>query len=160
MDKYIVFRCRQEEYAITIDKVIAIERADGFTSVPQLPSYVKGMVLSRGQLVPVLDIERIFYHQASEESDERRIIIIQGEDFEYGLLVAETKEIIDIAENSIEKPGLLLHIRLDYLKGIANLKDRVITVINSQRFLTSLDDVMFLADYMAQSKEEEAGATS
>ncbi|WP_461611394.1 chemotaxis protein CheW [Cytobacillus kochii] len=156
MDKYIVFRCRQEEYAITIDQVIAIERAEGFTSVPQLPHYVKGMIRSRGHLVPVLDIEMIFYNRAIEESKDRRIIIIQGEEFEYGLLVAETKEIIDIAEGLIEKPGLLLHIRLDYLKGIANFKNRLISIIDSHRFVSSLDGNVSIVEYITEAKEAEA----
>lgn len=153
--KYIVFRVNNEEYAIDIDRVIAIERVENISPVPHLPSYVKGITLSRGHLVPVLDIKDIFYHQSLAIEDEVRTLVLQGEGFEYGLLVADTKEIIEISSNQIEKIDLLAHFELSYMAGVANLNARLITVIDTAAFIRTLEGMEEIDSYINELKQEQ-----
>ena len=55
----VVFRCGNEDYAIAVDQIISIEKVAHINPVPHLPHYVVGLTKNRGELLPVLDFERI-----------------------------------------------------------------------------------------------------
>ena len=43
------------------DHVISIEKFENATRIPNLPDFVKGIVKSRGELIPVIDFEQVLY---------------------------------------------------------------------------------------------------
>ncbi|MDQ0269358.1 chemotaxis protein CheW [Cytobacillus purgationiresistens] len=151
--KFVVFQVRTEEYAIPISHVISIEKVEEINRIPQLPSYVIGVVKSRGHLIPVIDIENTFYQGALLIDETVRILVLRGKSFEFGLIVADAKEIIEIAEEKIEKIGLFSHYGLSYMSGIANLHSRLITVINPNSFIESLEGVERIDDYIKEAVE-------
>ena len=57
--KSVVFACGTEEYAVPVEQAISIEKLEHVTPIPHLPNYLLGFTRIRGELVPVLDFERI-----------------------------------------------------------------------------------------------------
>ncbi|WP_010303082.1 chemotaxis protein CheW [Kurthia senegalensis] len=150
-EKVVVFRCGQEEYAISVDHIVSIEKMDRINRVPHLPSYMLGMTKNRGELVPVIDLEQILLHQTTE--DEARLIMIQVPNFLFALRVNEAKEILDIEEDALKQIGLVNYAKTQYFKAVANLENRMITIIAPEILCDTLEGIKEIKAYVTKLKE-------
>src|SRR5438094_9052339 len=73
--KYLTFVLDAEEYAVSVLKVREIIKVMDITTVPQLPSYVKGVINLRGKVIPVVDL-RLKFGMAAKDYSERTCIIV------------------------------------------------------------------------------------
>ncbi|WML47592.1 chemotaxis protein CheW [Neobacillus sp. PS3-34] len=146
--KAVVFQIANEEYAIPIENVISIERMENVTPIPHLPSYVKGIVEVRGELIPVIDMENILYNRELAVNDASRLIVLQSAEISFGTLVADAKEIIDLPPDKLKQVGFLTYAKTSYITGVANLDHRLITVLDPAILVESLEGVEDIKDYM------------
>lgn len=153
-EKAVVFNAGAEEYAISIPYIISIEKVEHINPVPHLPTYMRGIARSREVLIPVLDLGNILYHSDTIIDDHARMIIIQTADLSFGLLVKEAKEIIEIPSDSQNQLGFVAYQKTKYFSSIANLDDRLITMINPAVMLEVLDGVKEIKEYLAEKKKE------
>ncbi|MBP3040959.1 purine-binding chemotaxis protein CheW [Bacillaceae bacterium Marseille-Q3522] len=151
--KFIVFQVETEEYAIQIRDVVSIEKVENVTPIPHLPVYVKGIVKVRGELVPVLDVDHILYEKFTPASDTVRLMVLQTEVLEVGVVVNEAKEILEIPQESIKQVGLLAYQKTAYFTGIANLDSRLITIIDSSKLVQSLEGIKEIQEFMKEQKD-------
>ncbi|MFB6465901.1 chemotaxis protein CheW [Cytobacillus sp. Hz8] len=147
-NKVVVFQVRNEEYAVPIQFVMSIEKLEGVTPIPHLPSYVRGIVKVRGELIPVIDIEQIFYNHSLPMDETVRIIILQTEMLSIGILVQEAKEILDIPEENIKQVGLVAYQKTSYFTGVANLESRLITIVDPTILVQSLEGIKEIQEFM------------
>ncbi len=152
--KVVVFQVGKEEYAITIEHVISIEKVEGITPIPHLPVYVKGIVKVRGELLPVLDLEEILYHRTIQYNDQTRMIIVKTDELSIGVLVNDAKEIIDIDKEQLKQLGLVAFNKTSYFSSIANLDSRLITIIDPSKLVQSLEGIKEIQQYMKSHQEE------
>ncbi len=152
--KVVVFRCGQEEYAIPVEKVISIEKQDFVNRIPHLPDYVLGLTKVRNELLPILDFEQILYHKPIHSSDAK-MIVVTADDFIFGLLVLEAKEILDIEEEQLKQVGLLSYSKTQYFTAVANLDQRMITLVSPEILVNSLEGIKEIKAYLKSLTEEE-----
>ncbi|MGD6966938.1 chemotaxis protein CheW [Rossellomorea vietnamensis] len=145
--KAIIFHAGKEEYAIPVGHVISIEKPENITPIPQLPQYVLGITKVRGELVPVIDFANILYGRTESTSD-KKLIVLKSEILSLGIIVNEAKEILDIPEGAITQMGLMAYSRTKYFSGVINLEDRLITMINPDILVESLDGIREIQEYM------------
>lgn len=135
--KVIVFQLENEEFAVPVQQVGAIETMLPITRVPQTAPFVKGVVNLRGVVTPVIDLRKRFEMEDIDYNDNTRIIIIHLEDIEVGLIVDAANDVIDIPEDTIEPaPKVVGTIDVDYIEGIAKLDGRLLILLDLQRVLS------------------------
>jgi len=152
--KAVIFLVGNEEYGIPVEFVVSIEKNEGVTPIPQLPSFVKGIVKSRGELIPVIDFESVLYQRSMEENDDVRMIVLNTDELSIGLLVKEAKEILDIANESLQQIGLLAYSKTAYFTSVANLEERLITMIDPNILISSLESIKEIKEYMKEYSQE------
>lgn len=136
--KSIVFELHGEEYALPVDLVGGIERVMPITRIPGVPSFVKGVLNLRGIVTPVIDLRERFGFDAQIETDATRIIIIQHEDKDVGLIVDACYDVIDIPNNSIEPaPETISSVKIDYIEGVAKYNERLLILLNIDEILST-----------------------
>jgi purine-binding chemotaxis protein CheW len=118
------------------------------TPIPHMPDYVKGIIEIREELIPIIDLEHIFYQRCLKTDENARLIVIQSEKLSLGLLVNEAKEIIEIPEEKIKQVGLISFANTAYISGVASLEHRLVTIINPEILVGSLDRIRDLQEYM------------
>ncbi|GIN55720.1 purine-binding chemotaxis protein CheW [Lederbergia ruris] len=150
----VVFNAGNEEYAIPVQYIVSIENMEEINPIPHLPSYVKGVVKSRGELIPVLDLATILYESATPMNIETRLLVIHTKDFSYGLVVHEAKEILEIPSETLQQVGLVAYHKTKYFSAIANLQDRLITMIDPEELLDVLEGIKEIKNYMAELQQE------
>lgn len=145
--KMVVFQAGQEEYAFRVQHVISIEKVEGITPIPHTSEYIKGVASVRGELIPVIDLEMFLYSQPVLE-EGTRMIVLQTEELAVGVIVKDAKEIIDIFAADIKQLSIASFTNTAYLAGIANLDSRLITIVDAEAFILSLDGIRDVREYL------------
>ena len=142
--RYLTFLTDQQLFGLPITEVVQITQMQEIIPLPEQSHYVKGIINLRGQIVPVIDVRLRFGKEAVAPTERTCIIIahVQGSDF--GLLVDEVDEVVDIEAEQISTPpkiGADSNTVNDYLIGIAQLKkcenqkDRVVLLLHAGKIL-------------------------
>jgi purine-binding chemotaxis protein CheW len=140
--KYLVFRLGQEEFGIRVLDVREIMGIEDITLLPRLPADVKGVVNSRGELVPVVDLRLRFGLPEESYTQQTCIVVVRMRGpaglLLAGIIVEGRAEVLDLAAADIVDapdfgdkvdPGCPLH--------MARLKSRVEIVPEIDRVTTS-----------------------
>ncbi|MDP4145760.1 MAG: chemotaxis protein CheW [Bacillota bacterium] len=136
--KHLIFSLGAEEYGIEIKNVIEIIGMQAITEVPDIPSYVKGVINLRGKIIPVMDV-RLRFSKAPREYDDRTcIVVIEIKDICIGLVVDRVIEVISIPEEDIsEPPSVSKSYSNRYIKGIGKVNNSVKLLIDCEKLLNS-----------------------
>ncbi len=101
--QFIVVKFDHEQYGINIQFVQNIVRMMRITRVPNAPSFIKGVINLRGEIVPVMSVRAKFDLEEDEYTNATRIIIVKVEGSAIGLIVDEVLEVIELTDEEIEK---------------------------------------------------------
>src|SRR5438045_1901119 len=80
------FRLAHERYALESAAVTAVWPLKDLTPLPCVPPFVLGVVNVRGRILPVLDLKKFFDLPEQGVTDLHRIILVEGNGLELGLL--------------------------------------------------------------------------
>jgi purine-binding chemotaxis protein CheW len=130
-DSYILFTLAGTTYALRSEYVRHMEMLDHVTRVPNAPTYVDGVVSSRGQVVPVINLRARFGFERVEADARTRLIIVELQSRVVALLADSAREFVTIPPDSIQPPGTALAgLSGEYLEGIATIGDRLVLILN------------------------------
>lgn len=142
--QYVVFRLGKEEYAFDIISVKEIRDLDQVAKVHRSPSYIEGVINLRGKLVTVVDLRKRLGIPAKAPDDASKVVIVDASDAPVGFLVDEVTEVVRVDPAAIEAaPSYVADgMEAEYVKGIAKLDGRLVTIVDPVRILDiSVDEV-------------------
>jgi purine-binding chemotaxis protein CheW len=138
-EKLVTFRIDMEEYGVRIANVQEINRMTEITKIPRAPYYVEGIVNLRGNIIPALDLRRLFQLSEKQITDATRIIIVDLDGKRTGIVVDSVSEVVKFEKKLIEAtPDLLSSgVDSDYIEGVAKLEDgkRMILILDISKAL-------------------------
>jgi len=128
----VVFNIGNEQFAVETSKVQSINDLMKITQVPKAPSYIKGLINLRGNIISILDINLLLGMTNTDERNDN-IIILKLEDELVGITVDAVDEVMEFSEDQLEK----VHNEMEkfYIKGVINLKERIITLIDFDKLI-------------------------
>jgi len=127
----VVFKLGREEYGVSILQVQEIKRMIEIARVPNSPSYIKGVVNLRGNILPVIDLKKRLGLSLGEDTDDTRVIIVKIEETVVGIIVDAVSEVTSIDSKSIEPPQTIVNgVNAQYLTGVGKHDDRLIILLN------------------------------
>lgn len=138
--KYLTFLLGQESYGLPVLKVREIIRIVSITPVPHMPPYVRGVINLRGKLVPVMDLRIRFELTVREFTQSTCIVVAQVKSaagiVHMGFVVDGVEEVLNLTQADIEKtPDFGLKVSTEYLPGMANVKNKVIALLDIDQVL-------------------------
>ncbi|MDP4145961.1 MAG: chemotaxis protein CheW [Bacillota bacterium] len=133
----VVFKLKDEQFAVETAKVQSISDPIKATKVPKAPDYIKGLINLRGSVISLLDINMLLDIGRDDNHDDSQdsIIILKIEEEQMGISVDQVDEVLDIDESIIEK--VEDDLKRSYVKGVINFKDRIVTLIDIDKLLLS-----------------------
>ena len=141
--KYLTFKLGQESFGIAVLKIREIIRLTDITTVPQMPSYVKGVINLRGKIIPVADL-RVRFGLANTVSTEHTCIVVvqvtlpTGAKVQTGLIVDSVEEVANIAVDDIEvAPEFGGGVDTRCILGMAKVKGVVKMLLDIDRVVTA-----------------------
>lgn len=67
----VIFKLGDEEYGVDIMQVKEIIRTTTITKIPQVPSFVEGIISLRGEILPIIDMRKNLDFQRQKEQDKQ-----------------------------------------------------------------------------------------
>lgn len=130
--QYIVVKFGDEQFGIDIKYVDNIVRMQRITRVPNVQSYIKGVINLRGEVIPVVSIRLKMGLQEDEITKTTRIIIVRLDNGEViGMLVDEVKEVVTLETSQIEKVSYdSKEDKINYLSGVGKDKGELISLLD------------------------------
>lgn len=148
-------------YAVPIEQVKEIRTVDAITKIPRSKDYVKGIMNLRGKIIPIVDVnEKIGVTSTETDSTKQRILVADVNDTLTGLLVDEVNEVQRLSLKEIESPPDGSFEDGAYIKGIANIKDRLIVLLDVSKFLSDSTEAINDAVSSAPEVETSTDATT
>lgn len=146
--KYLTFTMAEEEYGIGILKIKEIIGMMPFTTVPQTPKFVKGVINLRGKVIPVVDLRLRFGMESIDYTERTCIIVVEIEGttdtVQIGIVVDSVSEVLNVDVEDIEDtPTFGTKLNTDYILGMAKMEGGVKILLDIDRVL-SADDIAVL----------------
>jgi purine-binding chemotaxis protein CheW len=136
-DTFIVLTVAGTTYAVRSRDVQHMEMVENVTRVPNAAPFVDGVVFSRGQVVPAVNLRARFGFERTPYDVRTRMVVVRTGDRVVGLVADEGREFIRIPESAIRPPQEALSgLSGQYIEGIASLDGRLILVLNLERLLS------------------------
>jgi chemotaxis signal transduction protein len=128
---YILFGVAGTTYAVRSHQVLHVEMVEQVTAVPNAPGCVEGVVFSRGQVVPVINLRSRFGFERAQLDIRTRLLVVQVDGRRVGLMADDAREFIGIADAAIRPPNEAIGgLSGSYLEGVATLGDRIVLVLD------------------------------
>ncbi|MBS1711614.1 MAG: purine-binding chemotaxis protein CheW [Armatimonadetes bacterium] len=134
----VVFRLADESYGIEIFRVNEIIRLREITPVPRTERHVKGLVNLRGKTIPVIDLRTRFALPTCEETESSRIIVVESESGQIGVVVDAVTEVLTLDADSIEEtPALVSDSENQFVRAVAKTNSKLITLLDLDHALAA-----------------------
>ncbi len=136
--KYLTVVLDNEAYGLNVLKIREIIRLQKITPVPQVPTYVKGVINLRGRVIPVVDL-RVKFGLKAEFTERTCIVVVQvklptEQVVQMGLIVDSVEEVVNLTAAEIEPtPDFGAKVDTSYLLGMAKIKGQVKTLLDLDR---------------------------
>lgn len=158
-DNYIVFSVADTAYALASQQVAHVEMVEHITPVPNATSVIDGVVFSRGEIVPALNLRVRFGFPRIANDLRTRLLVVRHDGRMAGLLVDAAREFIVISSTDIHPPNEGLRgMSGRYLSGIATIKGRNATIKDRMILILDLAEVLNLGEALPAESEPAAGS--
>jgi purine-binding chemotaxis protein CheW len=176
-DRYLTFSLAGAVYALGIPDITEIMEYRNLTTVPMMPSFIRGVINLRGRVVPVIDLGLRFGLGGTEIARRTSIIIVEAEGGRpgrpgrpgqpgqdgagtpqnIGLMVDAVNKVEQIGSTDIEPPPTFgAGISSDFIAGMARHNDAFIIVLDAGRLL-SLDESALIQQAALSAQGDAVG---
>lgn len=136
LDTFIVLTVAGTTYAVRSRDVQHMEMVETITRVPNAAPFVDGVVFSRGQVVPAVNLRARFGFERIPYDTRTRLAVVSSNGRNVGLVADEGREFIRMSESAIRPPQEALGgLSGQYVEGIASVNGRLILVLNLDTLL-------------------------
>ncbi len=135
--QYVTFAIGEETYGVEVLKVQEIIGMTKITAIPNSLVFMKGVINLRGTVVPVVDMRLKFNMDERAYDNTTVVLIVEVQKKLVGMIVDAVSDVASLPlENIQDTPHFTARIETDYIRGIGNLDDLLIIVLDVDRILT------------------------
>jgi purine-binding chemotaxis protein CheW len=136
-ETYILFELAGSAYGVRSKDVLHIDLLEHITPVPNTAQAVDGVVFSRGQVIPALNLRARFGLPRAEPTPRTRLIFLRHDQRTVALIVDSAREFRSIPTSAIRPiEETLAGVDGNYLRGVATLSDRLVLLLDIGAVLT------------------------
>lgn len=134
----VIFELGTENFGIDIASVEGIVKVQEITKIPKAPSYLEGITNLRGDVLPVIDMQKRFGMSIQEHTKETRIMVANVENVKIGMIVSAVSEVLTIDDSVIEPPPpMVSNINSEFIIGVAKIDKRLVILLDLAKVLTA-----------------------
>ena len=141
--QFIVVRFGEEQYGIDIKYIDNIVRMQQIRRVPEVPSYIKGVINLRGEVIPVMSARIKINLEEDVETKATRIIILKLDQHDcIGILVDEVKEVVNLEEGQIDKVSYeAKEDKSNFIYGIGKYEGGLISLLDVNLVISGAETI-------------------
>lgn len=138
---YVVFKVDQQHYALPLDHVIRAVRMVAVTPVPDAPNSVLGIINMAGQMLPVIDLRRLFGQPGKQPDPQDLLLVIQIQGQAVSVIVDEVLNILELTLEQVQPPPAAVS-QSRFLAAAIRQEGFLILVLDAPRLLPNSDERM------------------
>lgn len=144
--QFVVFLLDDEEFGVSIMSVKEIIRMTNITRLPKTPTFIEGVINLRGEVIPVVNLRKRFDVPADAVTDSTRIVIVEIEGEQVGLIVDSVSEVLRLSLDQIEPPPQsVVGLKTEFIEGVGKVGDRLLVILKIDKLLTT-DELVSLSE--------------
>ena len=134
----INFTLGGDEYAVEIQKVREVINFRELTPLPKAPSFVKGIINLRGEVIPVIDLREKLGLAHEAYSALTNVIIVEIGRKAVGVVVDDVRHVIRLAPGEVApSPPFIGGLSGKDVSGVAKIGERLVVVLDMERILSA-----------------------
>ena len=137
VSEWVTFYLNAEKYGVNVLLVSEVLKNTEIAPVPGAPSYVRGIINLRGNVVTVVDTRERLGLSPREPDDSTRIVVIEMDDQVLGIMVDSVAQVANLRESEIEfAPNVGNDESSKYIHGVSNQDDELLILLDMNRMFT------------------------
>jgi len=132
--QFLVFTLADTAFGLPIEAIAEIVQPRAITVLPRAPSFLRGIIQLRNQVVPVLDLRERFGFPVSENG---RFVIVRHPSL-IAYWVDRVEEVVRCPATDLQPPppAAALLVSSDFLDGVISQKDKFVLVLRAEMLLS------------------------
>lgn len=140
---YVLFTIAGTTYALPSRDVQHMEMVEQVTPVPNAAAFIEGVVFTRGQVVPAMNLRTRFGFERVPLGLATRLLVVRSGERAIGLVADTAREFVTIPAAAIQPPNeTLAGLSGRYVHGIATLGGRIVLILNLEEVLNFTDTAL------------------
>lgn len=149
--KIVLFSLDEPRYALYLSEVVKVERAVEITHLPKAPQVVSGVMDYHGEIIPVIDIRKLFRLPQRDIRLEDQFIIARTSQRLVVLVVDSVHGVYDLEHYQVVDAKESLPFTA-YVSGVATIEQDIVLITDLDKFL-SLDEERVLDVALSEGKK-------
>jgi purine-binding chemotaxis protein CheW len=133
-EQLLTFIVNGEEYGVDI---LRVQELRGWTTpmpIPNTPSFVKGVINIRGDIVPIADLRERLGLERRANGPTTAVVVLRvtqsGRQRIMGVVVDAMSDVTNVPAGDIKPPPQFTEHGVALAKGIATLADKMVTILD------------------------------
>jgi len=130
-EEFLSFVLGDENYALDIMSVKEIRGYESVTKIANAPTFVKGVLNLRGDIVPIVDLRMKFNIGQATYDEFTIVIMLNVNERIVGVVVDAVSDVVKLSAQEILPPpefGVSFDSR--FLRGLATVEDKMVILVN------------------------------
>lgn len=140
-DQYLVFTLLDREFAFKAEQIQGVERLVDVTPVPNVASWVRGVINLRGSIASVVDLRAFLDMEQLPYNPRTRLLSVQYNEMVICLVVDGVSDMVPISPATVAdvnaRGASVPRWAVPYAAGCAQLDRRAIVLLDAARLLFS-----------------------
>ena len=140
--QFCTFFLKDHFFGVPVQQVQEVIRYQEMTRVPLVPPVIRGLINLRGQIVMAIDLRRRFGMADRPDSELPMNVVVRTEEGPVSLLADRVGDVVEVDEESFERPPATLAENLrPLIKGVHKLDSGLMHVLNTEETCSSLERI-------------------
>ncbi len=120
-----------EEYALELSETSEVIKMREITEVPYAPLFIAGIISLRGEIIPVISLQKRLGLKERDITPEARMLVASHADIKVGLILDRIMGVVRVNTNDIESTSSIQQEGgSEFIRGVIHHKDRLIILLN------------------------------
>ncbi|MBI3755939.1 MAG: purine-binding chemotaxis protein CheW, partial [Deltaproteobacteria bacterium] len=138
--QFLSFIVDDEEYALELSETSEVVKMREITEVPHAPLFIAGIISLRGEIIPVISLQKRLGLKERDITPETRMLVASHADMKMGLIVDKIMGVARIDPNKIESaPSVQQEAGAEspikafgdkFIRGLVHHQDRLIILLS------------------------------
>lgn len=127
-----------EYFGLGLEAVYEFTEIHRITPVPCCPAHIIGNINLRGEIITLVNIKALINLPNAHSQPSKKAIVARLDQLVAGITVDDIFDVVYIHPSQIAAPPVAVHSASDdYLQGVASYQDRMMSIIDLPKILTS-----------------------
>jgi purine-binding chemotaxis protein CheW len=133
-----VIGLESEYFGFGLEVIHEFTDIDKITPIPCCPPHIIGNINLRGEIVTLVDISHIINLSSSTQKTREKAIVVRHDEIVAGIIVDDIFDVLYLDAKQISNAPVAMHSAHDeYLQGVAPYRDKMMSIINLPKILTT-----------------------